>query len=71
MIGMTTTNPPEMALPLSVRIVREIAELRERRDHAATWRDFRELTTWIDEAYGELNRALRFEALAKENAAAA
>jgi len=46
---------------LSMRIRQELSELRERRLLATSSREWRELTTWIDEAYGELDRAIKLE----------
>lgn len=54
--------------PLPDRIRREITALHERRDQATTSRSRRELTTWIDEAYGELARAMKFAAHGQKKA---
>jgi hypothetical protein len=56
---------PTQYIPLAERIRDEIVALHDRRNHATSRREVREFTTWIDEAYGELNRAMKLEALVR------
>jgi hypothetical protein len=58
----TPSSEHDNHVPLAERLQREIAALKEHREQATSASEVRELSTWIDEAYGELHRARKREA---------